>query len=68
MIDEVIGQYITLLSVTTWPMALLGFGLFRLFDIVKIFPADWIDKNMKNGLGVVLDDVVSEVTWPGLYS
>ena len=38
---------------------LLFFAFFRFFDILKIFPINIIDKKMKNGLGVVLDDVVA---------
>ncbi|MDR1849551.1 MAG: phosphatidylglycerophosphatase A, partial [Zoogloeaceae bacterium] len=33
--------------------------LFRFFDIVKPEPARWCDNRMKNGLGVMLDDVVA---------
>ena len=33
------------------------FVLFRVFDITKPFPANYYDKNFKNGLGVVMDDV-----------
>ena len=37
------------------------FLLFRFFDIVKVYPANWIDKNLKNSLGVILDDLVAGV-------
>jgi phosphatidylglycerophosphatase A len=46
----------------SWQVALLGFGLFRLFDIVKPPPARFFDRRWKNGLGVVMDDVIA-----GLY-
>ena len=39
------------------------FFIFRFFDIVKVFRANWIDKNIKNSWGVILDDVVA-----GFYS
>ena len=42
-------------------MFLLIFILFRFFDIIKIYPANWIDVNLKNSLGVVLDDLVAGV-------
>ena len=42
-------------------MFLLIFLLFRFFDIVKIYPANWIDVNLKNSLGVILDDLVAGV-------
>ena len=37
------------------------FLIFRLFDIVKIFPANYIDKNFKNGYGVILDDIIAGI-------
>jgi phosphatidylglycerophosphatase A len=37
--------------------------LFRFFDILKPYPIYIVDKNMKNGFGVVLDDVIA-----GIYS
>jgi phosphatidylglycerophosphatase A len=40
-------------------MFVLIFIIFRLFDIIKFFPANWIDKNIKNSWGVILDDVVA---------
>ena len=40
-------------------MFFIIFFLFRFFDIVKIFPANWIDKNVKNSFGVILDDLVA---------
>ena len=40
-------------------MFVLIFIIFRLFDIIKFFPANWIDKNIRNSWGVILDDVVA---------
>ena len=37
----------------------IGFVLFRLFDIVKPQPASFFDRRMKNGFGVMMDDVVA---------
>ena len=34
---------------------------FRIFDILKPFPANWIDKNMKNSYGIILDDIVAGI-------
>ena len=39
----------------------LIFLLFRFFDIIKIYPANIIDKKFKNSLGVILDDLVAGV-------
>jgi phosphatidylglycerophosphatase A len=47
----------------TWTHALLAFVIFRALDVIKPFPAGYIDKHFPGGYGVVLDDVVS-----GLYS
>ena len=35
--------------------------LFRFFDIVKPFPANWIDKNMKSSYGILLDDIIAGI-------
>jgi phosphatidylglycerophosphatase A len=40
-----------------------GFVLFRFFDIVKPWPIGWLDRKVKGGLGIMLDDVVA-----GLYA
>tara|TARA_B100000886_G_C20406846_1_gene485205 strand:+ start:660 stop:1163 length:504 start_codon:yes stop_codon:yes gene_type:complete len=40
---------------------ILSFLLFRIFDIIKPFPISFIDKNIKNGFGVMLDDVLAGV-------
>jgi phosphatidylglycerophosphatase A len=62
VIDEVVGYLVTM---TGAPFSLsaiiLGFFLFRIFDIVKVPPANVIDRRLKNGFGVVLDDVVAGV-------
>jgi len=64
VIDEVIGMLITwaftYLNTNFLPVA-LGFGLFRFFDIVKIWPASYFDKKVRHGAGTILDDVVSGV-------
>lgn len=64
VIDEVIGYFITMTAVSlSWQSVVAGFLLFRFFDITKIPPARFFDRRMKNGYGVVLDDVVA-----GIYS
>jgi phosphatidylglycerophosphatase A len=63
VIDELVGYLVTVAFLPfSWPAALLGFIFFRLFDIAKPPPASWFDRQLKNGYGVVLDDVVA-----GLY-
>ena len=62
VIDEVIGFLITMTAVTPSPLSIVaGFLLFRFFDITKIPPARFFDQKMKNGYGVVLDDVVAGI-------
>jgi phosphatidylglycerophosphatase A len=64
VIDELIGYLVTIaLLPFSWKTAILGFLLFRFFDIAKPQPARYFDRQIKNGYGVVLDDVVA-----GLYA
>ena len=58
--DEIVPFWLVLfLSPTGLPWQLAAFLLFRFFDIVKPPPANWFDSKMKNGLGVMMDDVVA---------
>ena len=62
VIDEVIGFLITMLWVPkTIRFIIIGFFLFRFFDILKPFPIRRLEKGFKGGFGVVLDDVVAGV-------
>ena len=67
VIDEVAGYLVTMAFVPfSWPAAIVGFALFRFFDVVKPWPASAFDR-MKNGFGVVMDDVAAGVfAWAGL--
>ncbi len=62
VVDEVAGQAITLLVAGTnlW-LYLLGFGLFRLFDISKPWPVSWADEKVHGGLGIMLDDIFAGI-------
>jgi phosphatidylglycerophosphatase A len=63
VVDEVMGQLITYCFVPfgiTWPFLLLGFLLFRLFDIIKPFPARAME-SLPGGLGICADDIVAGV-------
>jgi phosphatidylglycerophosphatase A len=67
VIDEVVGQMITFgMAAGRYQLSafyiFLGFGLFRLFDIVKPFPIRRFER-FKGGLGVIADDVAA-----GLYA
>ncbi len=62
VIDEVAGYLVTMIAVPlSLKSVLLGFFLFRLFDITKVPPARYFDRQVKNGYGVVLDDVVAGI-------
>jgi phosphatidylglycerophosphatase A len=63
VIDEALGQWLTLLGATTfsWKSFLAGFLLFRLFDIWKPWPVRRLEK-LPGGTGIVADDIAA-----GLY-
>jgi len=77
VVDEFIGQSIPLISFLFRPenfselggrfnnsiiiYIFLSFILFRIFDIFKPYPIYLIDKKIKNGVGVVLDDIVAGI-------
>lgn len=57
-----LGFFITLLWIPkAWLSIALGFLLFRFFDIVKPFPIRDLEKKLKGGYGVVMDDVVAGI-------
>ena len=61
VLDEVVGQLLTLLFVpVTWVGVIVGFLLFRLFDIVKPFPARQCER-LHGGFGIMADDAVAGV-------
>ena len=67
VIDEFLGIYLILIfsynfnSFNEFVKIFLIFIFFRLFDIIKLFPANWIDKNMKNSSGIILDDIIAGI-------
>ena len=73
VIDEFVGQNIPLFFLLFIPLntatynkdfmilIVLSFIFFRFFDILKPYPINLIDKKMKNGLGVMLDDVIAGI-------
>ncbi len=64
VIDEILGMFITLTLAPDHPAAwILGFILFRIFDIFKPFPVSWFDRKIHGGIGIMMDDVVA-----GLYA
>ncbi|MEM7226577.1 MAG: phosphatidylglycerophosphatase A [Pseudomonadota bacterium] len=60
VIDEVAGQWLTLIPVALdLRYYLLGFLLFRLFDIWKPWPIGWLDRNVEGAPGIMIDDIVA---------
>ncbi len=60
--DEIVGYMITMIAAPTgWQWLLLGFILFRIFDIFKPWPISYIDRNLHGGIGIMLDDVLAGV-------
>ena len=67
IIDEFLGIYLIIIfsqnfnSFNEILKIFLILILFRFFDIVKPFPANWIDKNMKSSYGILLDDIIAGI-------
>jgi phosphatidylglycerophosphatase A len=62
VIDEIVGMAIALLGFApTVRNVVVIFILFRILDVVKLWPASYCDREMPGGAGVVLDDVVSGI-------
>lgn len=62
--DEWIGLWITLLALPgdghIWWLV-YGFALFRMFDILKPWPIGWLDRRVKGGFGIMIDDVLAGI-------
>ena len=72
VIDEVVGQMLPLFAIpiyeTLYPLpkiyyCVAAFLAFRLFDIWKPYPINFVDNNVKGSLGIMLDDIIA-----GAYS
>ena len=70
VIDEVVGQMLVLLAIpiyeTLYPLPVIYyyFGslfLFRLFDIWKPYPVNYVDDNVSGSLGIMLDDILASI-------
>jgi len=69
--DEFVGFWITMLPAFIYvdgvsnqggvPIlwVVIGFILFRFFDIIKPFPISWLDKKVSGGFGIMIDDIVA---------
>ena len=62
VIDEVVGYLVAMALIpASWASVLVGFIVFRLFDIIKPPPIRFLEKSIPGGYGVVLDDAVAGV-------
>ena len=62
VIDEVLGMAATMFgNPTAFGWLLAGFLLFRIADVIKPWPASWFDRRMRNGTGVMLDDLAAAI-------
>ena len=60
--DEIVGYLITMIAAPRgWQWMILGFILFRFFDILKPWPIKMIDARIKGGFGIMFDDVVAGI-------
>ncbi len=58
--DEFVGLWLTFFMVPlSWQNIIIGFTLFRFFDIIKPFPIKWLDKHLFGGLGIMVDDIAA---------
>lgn len=62
VLDEIVGYLLTMLGAPVgWLWVILGFVLFRVFDIWKPFPIRWLDRHVSGGFGTVVDDLLAGV-------
>lgn len=60
--DEIVGFFITMIAVPpTWINIVIGFALFRLFDIWKPWPIKLLDEKVNGGFGIMIDDVLAGI-------
>lgn len=60
--DEWVGYLLTMVAAPAgWAWPLVGFVLFRIFDIAKPWPIRWVDRRIGGGFGIMLDDLLAAV-------
>lgn len=60
--DEFVGYWITMFAAPQgWVWVVLGFILFRFFDVLKPWPIRWIDHKVEGGFGIMFDDVLAGI-------
>ncbi len=60
--DEIAGYLVTMIAAPAgWKWIIIGFILFRIFDIWKPWPINIADKKLEGGLGIMLDDIIAGI-------
>lgn len=60
--DEIIGFLVTMVAAPQgWLWIMLGFVLFRFFDILKPWPISVADRELHGGFGIMLDDIIAGI-------
>lgn len=60
--DEIVGYLVTMIAAPTgWQWMVLGFVLFRLFDIWKPWPISLADRKLHGGFGTMVDDLIAGI-------
>ncbi|KXS36307.1 MULTISPECIES: phosphatidylglycerophosphatase A [Idiomarina] len=60
--DEFVGLMFTMWAMpANWALLMVGFLVFRVFDILKPWPISWLDKRLHGGTGIMLDDVLAGI-------
>ena len=68
--DEMVGYWLTMfLAPAGWLWMLIGFVMFRFFDIIKPWPIGWVDRRVAGGFGIMFDDILAAVySWLALQA
>ncbi len=62
VLDEICGYLVTMIfAPASWQAIVLGFILFRIFDIFKPWPIKFLDKQVTGGVGIVVDDLMAGI-------
>lgn len=60
--DEIVGYLVTMtFAPPGWLWIVIGFVLFRLFDILKPWPIKWLDRKVGGGFGIMVDDLLAGI-------
>lgn len=68
--DEIAGMMVALIAVPPgWHWWAVAFVLFRVFDVLKPWPIGWLDRRVRGGAGIMLDDLVAGAfAWAGVQA